>query len=144
MWELEYVPEKLVRAAFVILHKKADTNDPSNYRCIGLLPHSYKVLSIIMLDRIVRECSHFLSDWQAGFRQQRGCRDNILLLRVMIDIILKQKKGVCLTFIDYSAAFDSVSHKFLDRGRGLQENQVNVQGHIRRSQWSRACARPQR
>ena len=33
----------------------------------------------------------------------------------MIDVILKQKKDVCLTFIDYSAAFDSVSHKFLDK-----------------------------
>ena len=114
MWELEYVPAELVRAAFVMLYKKGSAEDPKNYRCIGLLPHSYKVLSIIMLDRIVKECSDYLSDWQAGFRPQRGCRDNILLLRVMIDVILKQKKNVCLTFIDYSAAFDSVSHKFLD------------------------------
>ena len=33
----------------------------------------------------------------------------------MMDIILKRKQNVCFTFIDYSAAFDSVSHKFLDR-----------------------------
>ena len=84
MWELEYVPEELVRAAFVMIYKKEDTDNPSNYRCIDLLPHSYKVLSIIMLDRIVKECSDFLSDWHAGFRQGRGCRDNVLLLRVMM------------------------------------------------------------
>ena len=115
MWELEYVPAELVRAAFIMLYKKDSVENPANYRCIGLLPHSYKILSIIMLDRITKECSKFLSDWQAGFRKQRGCRDNVLLLRVLIDVILKQKKNVCLTFIDYSAAFDSVSHKFLDR-----------------------------
>ena len=45
MWELEYVPPALVRVAFVMLYKKACVDDPSNYRCIGLLPHSYKILS---------------------------------------------------------------------------------------------------
>ena len=59
MWELEHVPDALVRAAFVILHKKASVKDPANYRCIGVLPYSYKVLSIIM---IVKECSDFLSE----------------------------------------------------------------------------------
>ena len=101
MWELEYVPAELVRAVFIMLYKKESVDDPSNYRCIGLLPHSYKVLSIIMLDRIVKECSGFLSDWQAGFRQERGCRDNILLLRVMIDIILKGNMTLtCCKVID--------------------------------------------
>lgn len=62
MWELEYVPAELVRAAFVMLYKKDSVNNPSDYRCIDLLPHSYKILSIIMLDRITKECSDFLSD----------------------------------------------------------------------------------
>ena len=62
MWELEYVPAALVRAAFIMLYKKESVDEPKNYRCIGLLPHSYKILSIIMLDRIVAECSDFLSE----------------------------------------------------------------------------------
>ena len=68
-----------------------------------------------MLDRITKECSKFLSDWQAGFRPLRGCRDNVLLLRVLIDTVLKRNANVCVTFIDYSAAFESVGHKYLDR-----------------------------
>ena len=68
-----------------MLYKKESVENPANYRCIGLLPHSYKILSIIMLDRITKECSKFLSDWQAGFRPQRRCRDNVLLLRLLID-----------------------------------------------------------
>ena len=116
MWQLEYVPSELVRAAFVILYKEKDSvDDPSKYRCIGLLPHSYKLMSIVLLDRISKECSSFLSDWQAGFRRHRGCRDNILLLRVLIDQVIKLNKNICITFIDYSAAFDSISHKFLDK-----------------------------
>ena len=81
---VSYVPPELVRASFVMLFKnKGSVNDPTKYRCIGLLPHSYKILSLILLERIQRECSGFLSDWQAGFRPERGCRDNILLLRVL-------------------------------------------------------------
>ena len=63
----------------------------------------------------MKECGHRLSDWQTGFRPERGCRDNILLLRVLVDQVIKENGKVFLTFIDYSAAFDSVSHKFLDR-----------------------------
>ena len=94
---------------------KGNVNDPKMYRCIGLLSHAYKILSLIMLERISEECLGFLSDWQAGFRPERGCRDNILLLRVLFDQALQTGKELYVTYIDYSAAFDSVSHKHLDR-----------------------------
>ena len=116
IWQHEYVPPELVRASFVMLFKnKGSVNDPSKYRCIGLLPHAYKILSLVMLERIMSECSGFLSEWQAGFRPERGCRDNILLLRVLFDQALQRGENLVVTYIDYSAAFDSISHKFLDK-----------------------------
>ena len=117
IWEREYVPPDLVRAAFIMIFKnKGSPNDLTKYRCIGLLPHAYKLLSLVLLERIIMsECSDFLSDWQAGFRPERGCRDNILLLRVLFDQVIKENKKICVTYIDYSAAFDSISHKFVDR-----------------------------
>ena len=116
IWEMEYVPPELVRAAFLMLFKnKGSSDDMTKYRCIGLLPHSYKLLSLIMLERLTEECESFLSDWQAGFRTGRGCRDNILLLRVLIDVLIKKNEKACVTFIDYTAAFDSISHKSLDK-----------------------------
>ena len=66
------------------------------------------------MKRIVQECGEFLSDWQSGFRAGRGCRDNLLLLRTLYNYIIKGKKSVVITFIDFKAAFDSVSHKFID------------------------------
>ena len=99
----------------MIYKNKGSSNDPKMYRCIGLLPHAYKILSLVMLERIMEECSAFLSDWQAGFRPERGCRDNILLLRILIDQVINDDSKICITYIDYSAAFDSISHKFLDR-----------------------------
>lgn len=55
-----------------------------------------------------------MSDWQAGFRLERGCRDNVLLLRLLFDNALELNKDLVVLFIDYSAAFDSVSHKWMD------------------------------
>ena len=71
-----------------------------------------------MQARLEKETSHFLPDWQAGFRKLRGCRDNILILRTVIDHMIDNQHPLYLTFIDYSAAFDSVSHKFLDQALG--------------------------
>ena len=39
---------------------------------------------------------------------------NILLLRVLYDQIIRNDRRCVVTYIDYSAAFDSVSHKFID------------------------------
>mgnify|MGYP006202534835 CR=1 FL=1 len=46
IWLDEEVPVEFVRATFVMLYKhKGSRNDPSKYRCIGLLNHAYKVLN---------------------------------------------------------------------------------------------------
>ena len=68
----------------------------------------------ILLARLVAGSAGFIQDWQAGFRARRGCRDNTMALRSLCSEMLKLGKSLALTFIDYAAAFDSVSHKFID------------------------------
>ena len=115
IWCEEDVPSAFACATFVMLFKqKGSSNDPKKYRCIGLLNHSYKVLNQCLLWQLESETEHFLSDWQAGFRKNRGCRDNILTLRTLYDEMIEMGKKMYVTFIDYSAAFDTVSHKFID------------------------------
>ena len=92
VWRKEFVPPKLAVCIFVMIFKrKGSHNDCSKYRAIGLLNHAYKIMSVILLKRIVTECAEFLSEWQAGFRASRGCRDNILLLRMLYDYIIEKK-----------------------------------------------------
>ena len=47
-----------------------------------------------------------------------------MILRTMCAEALAQGREICATFIDYTAAFDSVSHKFLDAT--LQDAQASV------------------
>ena len=115
IWNEEKLPSDFASAKFVMLYKgKGSSNNPAKYRCIGLLGHAYKVLSQIILQRLLEFSEKFLADWQAGFRQLRGCRDNSMILRTLCQRTLRHGKKLALTFIDYTAAFDSVSHKFVD------------------------------
>ena len=114
VWRNECVPRNLVLCVFIMIYKKGSSEDCANYRAIGLLNHAYKVLSKCILQRLIKETDWFLSEWQAGFRAGRGCRDNVLLLRVIYDNIIRLKKRCVVTYIDFAAAFDSVSHKYLD------------------------------
>ena len=114
MWDQERIPDGFVQANFVMLHKKGSADDPANFRCIALLNHAFKILSRIMLARMTAQCDGFLQDWQAGFRQARGCRDNTTILRTLCLDVLRRGESLTINFVDYAAAFDSVSHKFLD------------------------------
>ena len=44
----------------------------------------------------------------------RSTRDNILLLAKLMHSVLLNGQECVITFIDFVAAFDSVSHSFLD------------------------------
>ena len=119
VWDQECIPKSLVLCVFVMIYKKKGSrDDPNMYRAIGLLNHAYKILSVCILNRLVAETDWFLSEWQAGFRNDRGCRDNTLLLRVIYDQYIKGNKKCVITFIDFAAAFDSVSHRYLDHALG--------------------------
>ena len=80
----------------MLYKNKGSSNDPSKYRCIGLLSHAFKVFQQCLLEQLEVETEGYLSDWQAGFRKKRGCRDNILILRTIYDEMLEVgKTPVC-------------------------------------------------
>ena len=97
-----------------MLYNKGSRDDFANYLAIGLLTHAYKVDSVLILLRMQPYLEERLSDSQAGFRKARGCLDNVLILKILINEVVKAGEEAVISFIDYTAAFDSVSHRFLD------------------------------
>ena len=55
VWKKEHVPAELVVGVFVMLFKKGSPDDFANYRCICLLNHAYKILSVILMKRLTKE-----------------------------------------------------------------------------------------
>ena len=98
----------------MMIYKKGPRDDVANYRAICLLCHSYKLLSAVIARRLMEVLDGHLPDTQAGFRPARGCRDNVCALRWFIAMVLQEGRNAVITFIDYSAAFDTESQIFLD------------------------------
>ena len=53
IWNKEELPEEWKELIIVPIHKKGDTTDCNNYRGISLLPNTYKILSNILLSRLI-------------------------------------------------------------------------------------------
>ena len=54
-----------------------------------------------------------LSDIQAGFRKDRGTRDQIASIHWIIEKAREFQKNICFCFIDYAKAFDCVDQNKL-------------------------------
>ena len=117
IWREEDIPQDFVLADMMLLYKKKCRNNRANYRCLGLLNHSYKIFAMVLLMRIMPFITPKLSDTQAGFRKGRGCRDNVFILVTTIQHLQSaeteaQSRGI-ITYIDFTAAFDSILHSYL-------------------------------
>ena len=67
---------------------------------------------------MLKEIEGFLPETQAGFRKDRITRDKIFILATLIDKVRTTQKRCTICFIDFVAAFDTVSHHFLDEALG--------------------------
>ena len=54
-----------------------------------------------------------LPDVQTGFKKDRGTRDQIANIHQIIEKAREFQKNICLCFIDYAKAFDSVDQNKL-------------------------------
>ena len=67
----------------------------------------------ILEARLQQYMNSELSDVQAGFRKDRGIRDQIVNIRWIMEKAREFQKNIYFCFIDYSKAFDSVDHNKL-------------------------------
>jgi len=63
------IPRTWQNAQVILLHKKGNKLDLSNFRPISLLPHPYKLLTKILTNRITRKLDEYQSCDQAGSRK---------------------------------------------------------------------------
>jgi hypothetical protein len=85
----EKLPEEWKESIIVPIHKKGDKTDCNNYRGISLLPTTYKILSNILLSRLIPYAEEIMGDQQGGFRRNRSTTDHIICIRQ----ILEKKMG---------------------------------------------------
>jgi len=67
IWKKEKQPEEWRESIIVPIHKKGGKTDCNNYRDISLLPTTYKILSNILLSRLIPYAKEIIGDHQCGF-----------------------------------------------------------------------------
>ena len=76
IWKKEKLPEDWKESIIITIHMKGDKTDCNNYRGISLSPTTYKILSNILLSRLIPYAKEIIGDHQCGFRRNRSTIDH--------------------------------------------------------------------
>ena len=77
IWKTEQWPQDWKRSVFILIPKKGNAKECSNYHTIVLISHASKIMLKIFQARLQQYVNCELPDVQAGFRRGRGTRDQI-------------------------------------------------------------------
>ena len=77
IWKTQQWPQDWKRSVFILIPKKSNAKECSNYRTIALISHSSTIMLKILQARLQQYVNRKLPDVQAGFRKGRGTRDQI-------------------------------------------------------------------
>jgi hypothetical protein len=106
----------LCDVVIITLYKTREKSDCSIYRGIhiNLLSIAGKIFARVLLNRLVRTIAEdHLQETQCGFSANKGTPDMVLVFRQLQEKCREQKKGLCVTSVDLTKAFDAVSRKRL-------------------------------
>ena len=95
--------------------KKGTKSDPANYRPISLTCILCKVMEHIIASKLTQHFNQYniLYDLQHGFRERRSCETQLIQLVEDLGRQLVDGKPVDLVLLDFSKAFDKISHSKL-------------------------------
>ena len=105
------VPQEWKAANVTLIHKKEDIRDVLNYRPISLLFLVSKLLERVIHIHVSAFVHSSLNEQQHGFRKRRSCTAQLLGVFHDVGKALDSGKEANLIYLDFSKAFDSVSHK---------------------------------
>ncbi|KAG1671258.1 Protein transport protein Sec31A [Nymphon striatum] len=116
-FQMKLLPPQWNVSKIVMIFKKGNVCDPSNYRPINLLSCLYKLYSRILTKRLSQWCDihNILSNFQYGFRTGLGTQDALFNITTLIQqsIYKNPNSTIFSTFIDFKMAFDRVNRDIL-------------------------------
>ena len=114
------------RSVFIPIPKKGHDKECSNYHTIAHISHACNIMFKILQARFQQYMNQELPGVQAGFRKDRGTRDQIANIHCIIEKAREFQKNIYFGFIDYTKAFDFADHSKL--WKILQE--VGIPAHL--------------
>jgi len=140
-WVMGKVPQDWQDACIVPLFKgKGDKFECGSYRGISLLSIVGKVYGRILLNKI--GINERICEEQGGFREGRGCMDQVFTLRMIEEKKREKGKDVYMCFMDLEKAYDRVDRiKLWEVLREYEIEDKVIEGIRSFYRNSRACVR---
>ena len=96
IWKTQQWPQE--KSVFIPIPKRSNAKECSNYCTIALISHTSKVMFKILQARLQQYVNHELPDVQAGFRKDRGTRDQIANIHWIIEKARVSEKHLLLLY----------------------------------------------
>ena len=96
LWKTQQWPQDWKRSVFILIPKKGNAKECSNYHTIALISHASKVMLKILQARLQQYVNRELPDVQAEFRKGRGTRDQIANIHWIIKKAREFQKNIYL------------------------------------------------
>ena len=97
------------------IYKKGCREDPANYRPVSLTSVPGKIMEQIVLREITQHVrdNGGIRPSQRGFMKGRSCLTNLISFYDLVTHLVDEGKAVDVVYLDFSKAFDTVSHSIL-------------------------------
>ncbi|GAB0184761.1 hypothetical protein GRJ2_000941400 [Grus japonensis] len=130
-WRIGEVPEDWRKANVTPVFKKSKKKDPGNYRPVSLTSLPGKVMEQLILDVISKhvEEKKVIKSGQHGFTKGKSCLTNLIAFYDGITGWMDEGRAVGVVYLDFSKAFDTVSHNTLI-GRNNSKHRYRLGGDL--------------
>ena len=109
MYEEGKWSDDFTKVVVILLPKKNNATECSDFRTISLICHASKIMRRVLTKRIEAKAKNLLGRSQFGFRKGVGTRDAIGVMRTLCERNLEHGNEVYISFVDFEEAFDQVN-----------------------------------
>ncbi|CAM5150489.1 unnamed protein product [Natator depressus] len=114
-WRSGEVPDNWKKANVVPIFKKGKKEDPGNYRPVSLTSVPGKIIQQVLKESILKHLEErkVIRNSQHGFTKGKSCLTNLIAFYDETTGSVDEGKAVGVLFLDFSKAFDTISHSIL-------------------------------